>query len=350
MDTPDPPAAVGPALLSRGGRGWGGLALRVGSVVLAAVLLAGVLRTFLPTAALQAGARVVEIPSAVGLYGTAGLLYETGVIRSPLSFVVLAVLRGTARTLKAGEYEFPKGASLLTIVKHIEEGRFRPRNITLPEGFTLREAGERLEAEGLTTRADVFRVGHDPHFLSSLGISAESVEGYLFPDTYHFFKGMRVEEMLARMVHRLWEVLTPDLLAEAAERKLSVHELLTLASIIEKEAVLAHERPLISAVFWNRLKREMPLQADPTVGYAVRKVNRSLTLADLRVDSPYNTYRYPGLPPTPISNPGKPSILAALKPAHVDYLFFVSMDGTRHHFSTTWSHHATAVARYRGVR
>ena len=326
------------------------LLFQIGVLILLLILPVGVLQAFLPTAVLQAGPLVVEIPSAVGLYGTARLLTDSEVIRTPLPFVLLTMLRGSARTLKAGEYEFPKGASLFTIIRHIEEGRFRPRIITFPEGFTLRDAGERLEAEGLATRADVFRVAHDPRFLWTLGIAADTLEGYLFPDTYHFFKGMRVEEMLAKMVHRLWEVLTPELLAQMDELKLSLHELLTLASIIEKEAVLENERPLISAVFWNRLKRDMPLQADPTVGYAVKKVNRALTLADLRVDSPYNTYRNPGLPPTPICNPGKASILAALNPANVNYLYFVSMDGTRHHFSTTWSQHATAVARYRGGR
>ncbi len=332
--------------VGRKGRG----PIRIGAVILAALLLIGIFQALLPPAAIRNGAPVVEIPPSVGLYGMARLLKDAGVIRSPLSFVILTVLRGTARNLKAGEYEFPQGASLLTIVRHIEEGRFRPRIVTFPEGSTLRDAGERLETEGLALRADVFRLAHDPQFLSSLGIRADSLEGYLFPDTYYFFKGMRPEEMLTKMVHRLGEVLTPQLLAQASELGLSVHKLLTLASILEKEAVLAEERPLISAVFWNRLKREMPLQADPTVEYAVNKVSRALTLADLRVDSPYNTYRNPGLPPTPICNPGKASIMAALNPAKVNYLYFVSMDGTRHHFSTTWSQHATAVSRYRGGR
>lgn len=326
------------------------VSLLVLAIALLVIFLIGGFQTFVPTAALQAGSRVVEIPPAIGLYGMARLLRDSEVIRGPLTFVVLTLLRGSARALRAGEYEFPKGASLVTVVRHIEEGRFRPRIITFAEGFTLREAGERLEEEGLATRADVFRLAHDPGFLWRLGIPANSIEGYLFPDTYHLFKGMRVEEILVKMVHRLWEVLTPDLLAQADDLKVSVHELLTLASIIEKEAVLGEERPLISAVFWNRLKRDMPLQADPTVGYAVRKINRALTLDDLRVDSPYNTYRNPGLPPTPISNPGKASIVATLNPAKVNYLYFVSMDGTRHHFSSTWSQHAAAVARYRGGR
>ena len=346
MEEPRPPALAEPNPAGR----WRWVPLRVGALLLAALLLVGTLQAFAPTAALQEGSRVVEIPLAVGLHGMARLLEEEGVIRSPLSFVLVALLRGSARTLKAGEYEIPQGASLFTIVRLIEEGRFRPRIFTLPEGSTLQEAAERLEAEELVSGGDVRRLARDPAFLRSLGITAESLEGYLFPDTYYFFKGMRGEEILAKMVHRLQEVLTPELRSRAEELRLPLHGLLTLASIVEKEAVLESERSLISAVFWNRLKRDMPLQADPTVGYAVNKKNRLLTLTDLRVDSPYNTYRYRGLPPTPIGNPGKPSILAVLYPAKADYLYFVSIDGIRHHFSTTWPQHATAVTRYRVAR
>jgi len=210
--------------------------------------------------------------------------------------------------------------------------------------------GASSEAEGLARPDDVLRVSHDPLFVRRLGIQAPSLEGYLFPETYRFFKGLTVEEMLARMVHQLRAKVTEDLLAQAEARSLSLHQLLTLASIIEREAVVPDEMPLISAVFWNRLKRDMPLQADPTVQYALGKGRQALTREDLQVDSPFNTYRIRGLPPGPIASPGKAAIRAALNPAKVHYLYFVSMDDRRHFFSATLEEHNSAVARYRVAR
>jgi UPF0755 protein len=156
--------------------------------------------------------------------------------------------------------------------------------------------------------------------------------------------------MLARMVARMREQLPPELLAQAQARDLSLHQLLTLASIIEKEAVEPGEMRLISAVFWNRIKRDMPLQADPTVQYAVGKERQRLTREDLQVDSPFNTYRRLGLPPAPIANPGRVAIQAAVKPASVNYLYFVAMDERRHQFSSTLAEHNAAVAKYRLAR
>jgi len=270
------------------------------------------------------------------------------VIRSRAAFVGLAVLRGTARSLKAGEYEIPRGASLLKTLQLLETGKVKPHFIVLPEGFTVRALARQLEAERLVPAAETLRVAATPAFVQSLGIAADRLEGYLFPDTYQVTKGVRVEEILGRMVQRFREkVATPDVLARAAERGLSLHELVTLASIIEKEAVVADERPLIAAVFWNRLRRDMPLQADPTVAYAVGKDGRAPTREDLQVDHPFNTYRFRGLPPGPIANPGRASVEAALSPAPVSYLYFVSIDDRRHHFSATLEEHNQAVTRYR---
>ena len=193
----------------------------------------------------------------------------------------------------------------------------------------------------------MIRVGHDPLFLRALEIPGASVEGYLFPDTYQFAKGVTPEEMLARMVMKMRAQLTPDLLNTARELGLSVHQLLTLASIVEREAVDPKELSLISAVFWNRLKLDMPLQADPTVQYATGKGRQALTRNDLLVDHPYNTYRRAGLPPGPIANPGLPAIRAAAHPARVNYLYFVALDDRRHQFSQSLNDHNEAVARYR---
>jgi UPF0755 protein len=303
-----------------------------------------------PAPALAEGPRTVEIPPHLGVREVAQQLGESGLIRSPLAFVALATVTGSARKLKAGEYEIPRDASPLTILSLLESGRVVQHPILLPEGGTVAELARTLEGERLAVAADVLRVARDPAFLQRLGVEAPSLEGYLFPDTYQFVRGMTAEEILTRMVQRLRTKLTPEIAAQAQDRGLTIHRLLTLASIIEREAVVREEMPFISAVFWNRLKRDMPLQADPTVQYAVGKERRSLTRADLHADDPFNTYRRPGLPPGPIASPGLAAIDATLKPAAVDYLYFVSMDDRRHFFSSTVEAHNAAVARYRLVR
>lgn len=305
-------------------------------------------RAMIPPRALRQGPRTVEIPPQLGLLGIARLLAGEGVIRSPYAFVALAVLRGTARSLKAGEYEIPRNATLLATLQLLEAGRVKPHLVVLPEGFTVRELARQLDAEGIARSTEVFRVATNPFFARSLGIEADSVEGYLFPDTYQLTKGMRVEEILGRMVQRFREqIATPEVLGRARELGLSLHELVTLASIVEKEAVLPAERPVIAGVFWNRLRRAMPLQADPTVAYAVGKEGQAPTRDDLLVDHPFNTYRHRGLPPGPIGSPGRASIEAVLRPARVPYLYFVSIDRRQHYFSTTLEEHNQAVARYR---
>jgi UPF0755 protein len=251
------------------------------------------------------------------------------------------------RSLKAGEYEVPRDATTWDVITLLESGRVRQHAILLPEGATVAELARTLEAQRLAGADAVARVATDRKFLETQGIEGPSAEGYLFPDTYQFVRGMTAEEMLGRMAQRMRAKLTPEIRGRARDRGLSVHQLLTLASIIEREAVVKDEQKLISAVFWNRLKLNMPLQADPTVQYAVAKERRALTRADLGTDHPYNTYVRPGLPPGPIASPGLPAIQAALDPAPVKYLYFVARDDERHHFSTTVDEHNAAVARYR---
>ncbi len=308
-------------------------------------------RAVIPPRPRRAGPRTVEIPPQQGLLDIARILADAEVIRSRFAFVALAVLRGTARSLKAGEYEIPQGASLLAVLQLMEVGKVKPHLVVLKEGSTVRELARQLETEGLAQAPDVLRVAQSPPFAQGLGIEADGLEGYLFPDTYQMTKGMRVEEILGRLVQRFREkIATPETLARARERGLRLHELVTLASIIEKEAVVRDELPVIAGVFWNRLKRDMPLQADPTVAYAVGKDGRSPTREDLQVDHPFNTYRYRGLPPGPIGSPGRAAVEAALAPATVPYLYFVSIDDRRHHFSATLDEHNQAVARYRQNR
>jgi len=307
-------------------------------------------RVISPTDTLSAGPRIVEIPAHEGVMGIARRLREADVVRSPEAFVALSVLRGSARALRAGEYEFPRETTTLGALRLLESGKVLLHLVLHPEGATVAELARALEQQRLARAADVTRVASDPAFLRSLGVEATSLEGYLFPDTYHFARGLTPEQILTRMVQRLRAKLTPDMLTRARERRLDIHQLLTLASIIEREAAVQEERPLISAVFWNRLEIGMPLQADPTVQYAVGKERRALTRADLATDHPYNTYVRPGLPPGPIASPGVSAIEAALDPAPVKYLYFVASDDHRHHFSTTIGEHNAAVARYRLAR
>ncbi len=326
------------------------LAGGVGAIVLA-LSLVEVWRILAPTPATEAGPLRVEIPANRGVLDVARELEKAGAIRSPSGFTLLAVLRGTARRLKAGEYEIPQRASTLTVLALVESGRVIQHPVLLPEGGTVLELARTLEAEGLAPAADVLRLAHDATFLRSLDIDAPSLEGYLFPDTYYFVRGLQTEEILARLVHELRVKVTGAMLERARAHGLGLHELLTLASIIEREAVVREEMPLISAVFWNRLRRDMPLQADPTVQYAVGKERRAIGRADLLVEHPYNTYRRVGLPPGPIASPSLAAIEAALEPAPVGYLYFVSVDDHRHHyFSSTIAQHNAAVRRYRLAR
>jgi len=303
-----------------------------------------------PANALDSGPVLVEIPAHDGVLDIAGRLYKAGAIRSRVGFVLLAGVRGSSRQLKAGEYELARGASTLDVLKQIEAGRVKQHLVLHPEGATVAEIARVLESERLAPSGAVARLATDRAFLATLGIDGPSIEGYLFPDTYQLVRGMTTEEILTRMVQRLRAKAGPDLTARAQARGLSVHQLLTLASIIEREAVDRGELRTISAVFWNRLKINMPLQADPTVQYATGKERRTLTRADLATDHPYNTYRRSGLPPGPIASPGLAAIEAALDPAPVMYLYFVAMDDHRHYFSASLSEHNAAVARYRLAR
>lgn len=334
---------VGPG---RPGPTWRGAVGFVVVVALLSLLLEGWWILSVPEP-LRNSARVVELPAHKGVIEVAEILDEAGVIRSRVGFVLLALARGSFRSLKAGEYQIPAGSNTVRVLEQIAGGQVLQHMVVFPEGSTLAELARLLQVERLVAADDILRVGKDAVFLKNLDIQADSVEGYLFPDTYQFVKGMTPEEILARMVARMREKISPELLAEARARDVNLHQVLTLASIIEKEAVETSEMPIISAVFWNRIRRDMPLQADPTVQFAVGKDGKALTRADLQVESPYNTYRRQGLPPGPIASPSRAAIEAAVKPAAVGYLYFVSVDDRRHHFSTNLAEHNAAVAQYR---
>ena len=294
--------------------------------------------------------RLVWVRPQTGALTIARALKDAGVIRSRLAFLAVAVARGRHRHLLAGEYEFAPGLTLLEIVQRLEQGRGLVHEVTIPEGYATQQIAQLLTDRGLVDRDRFMGLLKDPQTLLQYGVEGGSLEGYLFPDTYRLVKGMSEEAIIHRMVRRFQEVFGPEEQARAKELEMSIPEVVTMASLIEREARVPEERPLISAVFQNRLRRGMPLQSDPTVLYALSRVSGRLTKANLQAPSPYNTYVRQGLPPGPIANPGRASILAALYPASSRYLYFVSKNDGTHAFSKTLQEHEAMVRRYQSRR
>jgi UPF0755 protein len=237
----------------------------------------------------------------------------------------------------------------LEVLDALVKGQVKPHLVTIPEGYTLSQIAQLLEDLNLVEKKGFLQKASSPAFINTLGLSqlaGPTLEGYLFPDTYHLFREMDPEEVIQMMVHQFKKVFGPDLANRASELGISEREVVILASIIEKETPLSEEKPLISAVFQNRLKKKIPLQSDPTVIYGIKNFNGNLTKEHLMRPTPYNTYLIAGLPPTPICNPGKDSLLAAVRPAPVPYLYFVSKNDGSHFFSSDIEEHNRAVWKY----
>lgn len=290
--------------------------------------------------------RVVVIRPRAGALEIAKILEEAQVIHSRTAFLATAVARGTQRRLLAGKYEFAHGLSLLEVIRRIEQGKGFVNRVTIPEGFSAKQIAELLQKRGLVDHHRFMTLVRDRRLLAQYSVDGQSFEGYLFPDTYRLVKGMREEAIIKRMVQRFAEVFGAAERARTAAMKMSVAEVVTLASLIEREAMVDAERPLISAVFHNRLRLGMPMQSDPTVLYSLSRFSGKLTRANLRTPSPYNTYLHRGLPPGPIANPGRASVMAALHPASSQYLYFVSKNDGTHAFSRTLREHNAKVRRY----
>jgi UPF0755 protein len=225
--------------------------------------------------------------------------------------------------------------------------------VTIPEGFTLSQIAQLLENLNLVEKKGFLQKTSSPAFIDALDLSqtaGATLEGYLFPDTYHVLREMDPEDVIRMMVHRFRKVFGPDFSQGASELGIPERDVVILASIIEKETSLPEEKPLISAVFHNRLKKKFPLQSDPTVIYGIRNFNGNLTKEDLLRPTPYNTYLQAGLPPTPICNPGRDSLRAAVRPAPVPYLYFVSKNDGSHYFSSDIEEHNRAVWKYQKTR
>ena len=291
----------------------------------------------------------VDIPVGAGLSSIGRRLVQSGVVRHEIVFRVEVARSGAGRRLQAGEYRFDSPVTVAEVVAKLARGDVYLRPITFREGLTIREMAEVYEQRGFGTAAEFRAATKAAHLVRALDQDARDLEGYLFPDTYALPRRATAEQLVARMIGELEKVLTPELRQRAAARGLSVRELVTLASIVEKETGKAEERPLVAAVYTNRLKIHMPLQCDPTVLFALEKAGNfsgNIRRDDLQIDSPYNTYRYPGLPPGPIAAPGRASLEAAASPASVPYFYFVSRNDGSHVFSTTLAEHNRNVYEF----
>lgn len=291
---------------------------------------------------------VVDVPEGVSFSEVARLLHQRHVIKSERAFTWMGRLLNADRSIIPGEYEFHGGMGPATILSKMTKGEVIQYVVTIPEGFSVNQIADVLEAKQLADREAFLQATEDPAFLRTLSLPHKNLEGYLFPDTYHFTRHMTPEMMIKAMVSRLKQTVSDEYETRAEELGMPMHQVLTLASVIEKETARPHERPLISGVFHNRLRRNIPLQSDPTVIYDLHQFDGDLRKEDLSIESPYNTYVVVGLPPGPIANPGKAAIHAALYPASTDYLYFVSRNDGSHAFSTTLAEHNQAVQKYQG--
>lgn len=297
----------------------------------------------------EASEAFVEVPAGAGPATIGERLVAAGVVRDVLTFRGAVLVSGRARELKAGEYRFDRPMSALEVVDKIARGDVHRRIITFREGLTIPEMAALYEQAGLGTAAEFDRAARNPAPIAALDPAARDLEGYLFPDTYTVARDTSAEELVANMTAHFEKTFTPAMREAATALGLTVREAVSLAALVEKETAVAEERPLVAAVYLNRRRIGMPMQADPTVIYALQRAGRytgNLRRDDLQFDSPYNTYRYPGLPPGPIAAPGRAALEAAVSPADVDYLYFVSRNDGAHVFARTLDEHNRNVQQW----
>lgn len=288
--------------------------------------------------------QLVELKTGTSTRQIAATLERAGAIRSANAFLLYHYTLGR-RTLKAGQYEFSKPANTLTVYSRIARGDVASRGVVIPEGFNMFDVANALDQAGVCKRDDFLKfVRTDVSLISDLDPEARTLEGYLFPDTYQFTRAQTPHEIAALMVKRFRQQAQQIGLTE------NIHRTVTLASIVEKETSVASERPLVAGVFENRLAQHIGLATDPSVIYASLlrgKFDGTIHQSDLQLDSPYNTYKYAGLPPGPIANPGVTALQAAMHPTPTDYLYFVANNAGGHNFARTIEEHNHNVAEYR---
>jgi len=289
---------------------------------------------------------IVEIQQGASLNTIAQDLYESGIITDIQKFKLLVRFMNLSKKIRSGEYEFTGRVTPLMVLKFITRGLVKKYNIIIPEGFTVNQIVQLLVEKGLGKEEGFRKILADEEFLKNWGLEERGVEGYLFPDTYTFFKGMSEREMLDTMIKNFFKKIPQDAERQAQRNNLTLYDAIILASIVQKETYRKDEMPVVAGVFYNRLRKGIPLQADPTVIYGIPDFSGDLKKSDLKIKSPYNTYIHRGLPPGPICNPGIDAINAVLNPANVPYLYFVSKNDGSHEFSVTLKEHNKKVGIY----
>ncbi len=284
------------------------------------------------------------------LKATAEILVGAGVLESVEPFSGWARITGQDRSIKSGQYVFTLPLTPISVLSELSKGQFPHVAITIPEGKTFRDIALTLEAQGIGSKEQILALGTNETFLSRWNLSELGPEGYLYPDTYFVTHQSSPDSFIRRMLDRSGHIFTVAMELQAEKMGFTKHEILTIASLIEKEAAVSNERSLIASVFLNRLHRNMPLQCDPTVVYGIDDFDGPITRAHLRTPTPYNTYLFTGLPPGPIANPGLASIKASLNPAKTDYLYFVARGDGTHIFSSRLVDHNRAVRQYRKLK
>jgi UPF0755 protein len=293
----------------------------------------------------------VEIPHGTSRWSIAGILSHDDVIRNRFAFLLFSEWHFRAR-MKAGEYLIDRPVNSREVFWKIAHGQIFVHTVIIPEGWSMYDIANELDRQGICSRSDFLIVAHDTSMISDVAPHAQSLEGFLFPSTYEFTRHTTCQQAAKRMVQNfraVWETLDPGN-SQHLPQGLSLEQVVSLASLVERETPNPNERPLVAGVFYNRLRLSFPLQCDPTVQYALQlngRTERSLHPADLRVDSPYNTYEHRGLPPGPIANPGEASLKAALSPANTDYMYFVANAQGGHSFSRTLAEHNRNVSHLR---
>lgn len=293
---------------------------------------------------------VFTVHQGEGFRSIAKRMEREKIVEKPLWFGVFARLKKADTRIHAGEYEISSALSPGELLDKMISGKVRRYRLTLPEGLRITEIAKKIEESGLVTEEKFLAATQNVELARSLGIPVDSFEGYLFPDTYFFTREDTAESMIRTMVQHFNAVYDNEKEARARELGLTTHEVVTLASIIEKETGAPQERAVVSSVFHNRLARKMKLETDPTVIYGIQNFDGNIRRIDLQTYTPYNTYMIPGLPPGPIASPGKDSIIACLWPDETDFIFFVSKNDGTHYFSSKLSEHNRAVQKYQRAR
>jgi len=292
---------------------------------------------------------VVDIPTGTSLIKVIKILHGADLVQNRFLFHVLVTVKGGARSVRAGEYEFAATISPSALVDKLLHGDIKKYRVTIYEDSSLPQVASRLMEYKLINEKDFFALSQNEEFLSSLGIPGSSVEGYLFPDTYFLDRSMTTRQIMRMMVERFQSRVSPEMIRQAEEKGLNANQFVTFASLVGKESGYAAEKPLIAAVFYNRLKKGMPLQCDPTAVYDLKNFKGKVKRSHYKRESPYNTYLIRGLPPGPIASPGLDSFQAVLQPAKVDYLYFVSKGDGTHFFSSSLVAHNDATIRFRNM-